>query len=74
MLQPSSFNINAVFDEIVERGRENGVVDHEAFRDLIEEVLYEHETELGELSDDNNVQAKVETLLVRFDEYLDLIK
>lgn len=74
MMKPTVFDLNAVFEELVERGRENGIFDHEGFRDLVEEVLYEHQTTEGELHDDANIQLRVEALVNRFDEYLELVK
>ena len=74
MMKPELFDMNAVFDEIVDRGRQNGIFDREAYRDLIEEVLYEHQGEEGELSTDANVQLRVEGLKARFDEYLERAK
>ena len=74
MMKPEVFDMNAVFEEIVTRGRDNGIFDREAYRDLIEEVLYEHETEGGDLSVDANVQLRIEALKNRFDEYLELAK
>jgi len=67
------FELEPIFNEIVERGREQGITEHEAFKDLVEEVLYEHES-VGEIHDDTNLKNRVNALLDRFPEYLERLR
>lgn len=62
-------DMNAMFEELVEQGRANGVYDREGYRDLCVEILNEHER-VGEIHDDSNIQGRIEALVSRFDEYL----
>ncbi|MFH0927849.1 MAG: hypothetical protein V1821_00060 [bacterium] len=64
---------NELFNEIVERGRADGITEQVPYRDLCEEVLFEHEG-AGEISDDSNIQLRVEALSSRFEEYLARLK
>ncbi len=62
----------AIFDEIVDRGREEGIVDQEAFHELVEEVIQEH-LNVGEMHDDNSTVGLAEQFKARFQDYLDTV-
>ncbi|MFH1712497.1 MAG: hypothetical protein ABH846_04670 [Patescibacteria group bacterium] len=57
-----------IFDEIVERGIAEGVGDQEAFHQLVETVLEQHQ-DVGELDKDQNVELKEDVLKARWPEY-----
>ena len=62
----------ALFEEIVERGRQEGGTDQEAYHDLAEEVIQEH-LNVGEMHDDSPTVDLVEQFRSRFTEYLDRV-
>ncbi len=61
-------NLEALFEEITERGREEGVVSHEAFRDLVEDVVATH-ADIGTMGDDTSSADVTEQLTGRFPDY-----
>jgi len=67
-----AFNLNSVFQEIIARMEENGAFDHEAYNDLVEEVL-EEKREAGELEDDADTQEFIEDLRHRWPEARELL-
>ncbi len=62
-----TFNLNEAFREITNRMEEEGAFDREAFHDMIDEVL-EEKREVGELSDDNDIEGYKEKLRMRWPE------
>ncbi|KKR83902.1 MAG: hypothetical protein UU48_C0014G0011 [Candidatus Uhrbacteria bacterium GW2011_GWF2_41_16] len=57
-----------LFEEIVERGREEGVSDEEGYHELIDAVIEEHRG-MGEIHDDTSYQSMAEALRLRWSEY-----
>ncbi len=68
-MKNSELNLETVFEEIVERGREEGVESHEAFRDLVEDVVAMH-ADVGSMGDDTSSADVTEQLMGRFPDYL----
>jgi hypothetical protein len=62
-----TFNLNAVYQEIINRMEESGAFDQEAYNDLVEEVI-EEKREAGELEDDADTQEFIEGLRHRWPE------
>ena len=60
-----SFDLNAVFNEIIIRLQESGAFDQQAFFDMVEEVL-EEKREVGELDDDANIEELEDKLRHRW--------
>lgn len=60
-----TFDLNQVFHDIIARMQEEGAFDHEAYDDLVEEVL-EEKIELGELSVDDDIDIFKEQLRGRW--------
>lgn len=58
----------SLFGEIVERGREQGVSDQEAYGTLVNEVVEDHRS-LGEIHDDSPTDDLVEQLRGRWMDY-----
>lgn len=61
------FNLNEVYREILNRMEEQGSFDEQAYYDLVEEVL-EEKREMGELSDDDNIEEFEDKLRHRWTE------
>lgn len=59
---------NEIFEEIVETGRAEGIDAHEAYVDLVDEIIERHRG-LGEMHDDSATVARAEALRGRFAEY-----
>lgn len=57
-----------LFQEIVEQGREEGIVDEEAYHELIEDVVQEH-VRVGEADKDSSTVGWVEHLKARWNDY-----
>jgi hypothetical protein len=57
-----------VFDEVVERGREQGVTTQEEYNDLVEEVIEGHR-EWAEIHDDSPTEDLEEQLRGRWPDY-----
>jgi len=57
-----------IFDEIIERGIQSGVTDQEAYNQLVETVLEEHQ-DVGELDKDQNIELKEDVLKARWNEF-----
>ena len=60
-----TFDLNQVFSEIINRMQEEGAYDHEAYDDMVEEVL-EEKIEAGELSMEDDVDVFKEQLRSRW--------
>lgn len=58
----------SLFGEIVERGREQGISDQEAYGTLVNEVVEDHRS-LGEIHDDSPTDDLVEQLRGRWMDY-----
>ncbi len=58
----------AMFQEIVDRGRTEGIVDQDAFHELAEEVVMEH-LNVGEIDEDSSTVGWVEQMKGRWPEY-----
>lgn len=64
----------AIFEEVVERGREQGVTSQEAYNDLVEEVIENHRG-LAEIHDDSpteDLEAQMRGRWMDFKEALGL--
>ncbi|OGL99478.1 hypothetical protein A2501_04525 [Candidatus Uhrbacteria bacterium RIFOXYC12_FULL_57_11] len=64
------FNVDreAIFEEIVERGRAQGVTTQETYNDLVEEVIESHRA-VGEIHDDSPTEDMEEQLRGRWTDY-----
>jgi len=58
----------AIFEEIVDRGREQGVVDKETYDELCEEIVQEH-VDAGEIDKDSSTVGMSEMLQGRWLDY-----
>lgn len=58
----------ALFQEVVERGRTEGIASQEAFNDLVEEIIQEH-LDVKEMHDDNSTVGLSEQMKGRWPEY-----
>ncbi len=65
-------NMEALFDEIVERGRAEGVEDEQAFRDLVEEVVMDNGEDEGWYEEDEGGEM-MEQLRGRWEEYREAV-
>lgn len=61
-------NLESLFEDIVNRGREEGIATHEAFRDLVEDVVAMH-ADVGSMGDDTSSADATEQLTGRFADY-----
>ena len=59
-----------LFEEIVEKGREEGVTTQEGYHELIDVILESHR-DVGESHDDESEVDTAEMLRGRFQEYLE---
>ena len=66
-MQDLSFDLNSVFNDVIARLQEQGSFDREAYADMVEEIL-EEKREVGELSDDNNIEEYEDKLKQRWPE------
>lgn len=60
-----TFDLNQVFHDVLARMQEEGVFEHEAYIDMVDEVL-EEKIELGELSIDDDIEIFKEQLRARW--------
>jgi uncharacterized protein YihD (DUF1040 family) len=58
----------ALFDELVERGRQQGINDQEAYNELCDDLLMER-LEVGEADEDSNIIGLREQLKNRWPDY-----
>ena len=72
MVEFLSTNKQGIFEEIVERGRELGVENQEAYNDLCDDVVNE-KLEVGEMDEDSDTIGLVEQLKGRWSEYTELL-
>lgn len=61
-------NKQAIFEDIVDRGREQGVVDQETYNELCEEIVQEH-VDVGEIDKDSSTVGMSEMLKGRWLDY-----
>lgn len=61
-------NLESLFDEIVDRGRNEAIVNQEGFNELLEEILMEH-LDVGEIDDQNTTSDLTEQLRSRWPDY-----
>lgn len=61
-------NFDALFDDVVLRGREEGVTTQEGFRELVEDVVAT-QADIGAMGDDTSSADVTEQLVGRFPEY-----
>lgn len=62
-----TFDLQHVFQEILTRMETQGIFSQEAYFDLVEEVL-EERREMGELSDDDDIEEYEDQLRHRWEE------
>lgn len=62
-----TFNLNAVFKDILGRMEEEGAYSREVYDDLIDQVL-EEKREIGELDTDDDIEEYKEKLKMRWPE------
>ncbi|MFA5945500.1 MAG: hypothetical protein WC802_01125 [Patescibacteria group bacterium] len=63
------FSLEDLFEEVVSAGVEQGINEESAYFDLVDEVIEEHR-EIGELHDDQGLDAHADVLKARFAEYM----
>ncbi len=68
MVENLDVNRQAIFDEIVGRGRDNGVVDQEAYNALVEAIIEDHRR-VGEIHDDTETEEITDFLQGRWPVY-----
>jgi hypothetical protein len=68
MVEYLDVNREGLFQEIVEQGRAEGVVDEEAYHELIDAVIEDHRR-VGEMHDDSSLDAIAAALHGRWSEY-----
>jgi hypothetical protein len=68
MAEYFGIDLEAVFQEIVEKGREEGIADQEAFNDLVDDVVEQHR-DWGEMHDDSPTVGISEAMRARFADY-----
>lgn len=69
MTENLTFSIEDLFEEVVAAGVEQGVNEETAYFDLVDTVIEEHRR-IGEMHDDQNLDAHAEVLKARFAEYM----
>jgi len=62
------FDRAAIFEEVVERGREQGVTEQEAYDELVKEVIEDHRS-VGEIHDDSPTEDMAEQLRGRWSDF-----
>lgn len=62
-----------LFEEILERGRLDGINNIEAYKELVENVIEAHRA-VGELHEDNNLEGMETILNERWGEFESLIR
>jgi len=62
----------SIFEEIVERGREQGVTSQEAYNELCDDVVTE-KLEVGEMDEDSNTIGLVEQLKGRWVDFVEAL-
>lgn len=68
MTELLSYNIESLFDEVISRGREQGVTTQMQYDDLVEEVIEEHRS-VGEVHDDEPTEDMEEQLRGKWAQY-----
>jgi hypothetical protein len=69
MVENLVFSIEELFEEVVSAGIEQAVNEETAYFDLVDNVIEEHRR-IGELHDDQNLDAHADILKARFAEYM----
>lgn len=64
------FNLQDLFEEVVEEGIAQGVNTEEAYHQLVDDILEEHRR-VRELHDDQNLEGHLTHLKARWAEYQD---
>ena len=68
MTEPITFNEQALFDEIVQKGLAEGVTDREAWSQLVENVIDGHSM-WAEMHDDQDLEGIQTTMQARWPEF-----
>ena len=63
-----SFTPESIFQQVIARGREQGVTDLGTYNDLVEEVIEEHRA-VGEISNDDAIEDLVDQTQGRWPDY-----
>lgn len=69
MTENLTFSLEDLFEEVVAAGVEQGVNEETAYFDLADTIIEEHRG-IGEMHDDQNLDAHAEVLKARFAEYM----
>jgi hypothetical protein len=72
MVELLDIDRQSIFEEVVERGREQGVTTQEAYNDLVEEVIEGHR-EWAEIHDDSPTEDLEEQLRGRWPDYVEAL-
>lgn len=72
MVEAFTFDLERVFDEIVEQGIMDGVTTEAAFHALVDDAI-EDRREVGEIHDDQNTEKYIATLKERWAEFKDRV-
>lgn len=67
------FNLQDIFEEIVEEGMNQGVNTEEAYHQLVDDVIEEHRR-VRELHDDQNLEGYITQLKTRWADYLERLE
>ena len=68
MIENLSYNLQELFQEIIEAGRAQGVAEQNAFNDLVEDVIEKHRR-VGEIHVDSSTKGMQEHLQNRWQDY-----
>ncbi len=69
MTENLAFSIEDLYEEVVAAGIEQAVNEESTYFDLVDEVIEEHR-EIGELHDDQNLDAYADVIKARFANYM----
>ncbi|PJA45220.1 hypothetical protein CO174_04295 [Candidatus Uhrbacteria bacterium CG_4_9_14_3_um_filter_50_9] len=68
-----SFSMEALFQQLLQRGKEQGVTQQDAYNDLVEEVIENHRA-IGEIDTDDATEDMEAQLRGRWLDYQDLLQ
>jgi hypothetical protein len=68
MTENLAFDPESLFQQVVERGRESGVAEQEAYDELVDDFVQEH-VQVGEFDEDNDLPDLTEQLKTRWPDY-----
>lgn len=68
MTENLSHNLEDLFQEAVNTGRENGIVNQEAYHSLVDQIIEDHRR-VGEIHDDESTEGMEQQLKNRWPDY-----